>query len=324
MSDLEALKNRGLCPLGEPPAPGPKTIVVVGVARGGTSIVAGALAKLGVFMGERAGPPVFEDVRLAKAIDHKQWNEVRAIIDDYDQRAAVWGFKRPSSLPHLSALHLMLRKPVYVVLFRDVLAIANRNVLSMKAELVPAMRQALDGYAEVLRFVEQADASALLVSVEKVMLHKEAFLGRLVDYLALGELATPPRRQAASDFITVDPPNYLESSRLRFLGHVDRATPRYVGGWAYIRNELAPVELRVLVNGNPVGEITADRPRKDVKERTAHPTGRCGFRFEFADGERPRIGDEVSVLFARGGEHLNRSPRVVEQHPEPAQPAGAA
>ena len=66
MADLDALVNTGLYPIGARPTAGDKTIVVVGVARGGTSVVAGGLAAMGIFMGEKAYPPVFEDLRLTK------------------------------------------------------------------------------------------------------------------------------------------------------------------------------------------------------------------------------------------------------------------
>ncbi|MDH4317299.1 MAG: hypothetical protein OEV64_02825, partial [Desulfobulbaceae bacterium] len=64
MRKLDGLKNTGYFVLNDrQKAQGdtPATFVVFGVPRSGTSVIAGVLHHLGVFMGEEAHPPVYED-----------------------------------------------------------------------------------------------------------------------------------------------------------------------------------------------------------------------------------------------------------------------
>ncbi len=312
MPDIDALINKGFYPIGDRPEPGPKTIVVVGVARGGTSIVAGTLAKLGIFMGDKACAPVFEDVRLASAIEASDLQTVFDTIASYNDRASVWGFKRPSVVEKLEPLHPLLRNPVYLFIFRDVMVISNRSAISMKKAVVPAMRRAHDAVGNILTFIERAPVSGVLLSTEKVLLRKDEFVDRLIDYLGLESVVTRAERQRAKDFITIDPVDYLDRSRLEFIGHVGPATPSFVAGWAWVRNSPKPAKLQISVNGLLAGSTTADRPRPDVKARGFHQTGKCGFHFVYPEGLSLKAGDEVAVQFVRGSEHLKGSPKLVE------------
>lgn len=66
----------------------PKTILVIGYERSGTSMVAGALSRLGVFVGDSFQDPVFEDERLGMAL--KKNRGYGAVIDDYNARYNQW------------------------------------------------------------------------------------------------------------------------------------------------------------------------------------------------------------------------------------------
>lgn len=309
-TDLDALRNLGAVRSGEPPPGGAKTIVVLGVARGGTSMVASVLRELGIFLGDQAMAPVFEDVRLAEAIEAGDTARCRTIIAEYDAGHSVWAFKRPGLIDHLAAVTPLFRNPVYVVIFRDVLAIANRNALSMKINPLKSMKQSLRQYDIVREFVVSTNPTALLVSNEKALLHPVAFVTELVNWLGLD--VTPERITRATQAIVVDPPNYLNASRLQFLGRLDRATEAYVGGWAFIKGRSGPASVEIIVGGRVVATVVADRQRPDVKDKGIHPTGFCGFRHDFKQQDGAAKGAEVSARFALGGEVLKAGPRVIE------------
>ena len=91
MSD-NTYKSAGLMVIGEDPQSWtgtPRTIIVLGLARGGTSLVAGALESLGVFMGDGSCPPVFEDLRIGEAIAQGRFSAVDGIIEDYNNSCNV-------------------------------------------------------------------------------------------------------------------------------------------------------------------------------------------------------------------------------------------
>ena len=66
---------------------------------------------------------------------------VRRVVGQYNRQHATWGWKRPASLHHIADLHATLRNPHYVVVFRDLFAIANRNRISMGANLLANMQR---------------------------------------------------------------------------------------------------------------------------------------------------------------------------------------
>lgn len=82
----ELLKNRGIAIIGESSFARSNIIVVVGVARGGTSMVAGSMAKLGIFMGDKAAPPVFEDMRLSDSFERRDLRAVQDIVQEFEPR----------------------------------------------------------------------------------------------------------------------------------------------------------------------------------------------------------------------------------------------
>jgi hypothetical protein len=268
------------------------------------------LKKLGVFIGDQAVPPVFEDVRLATAIEANDEPATRAVIADYDSAHPIWGFKRPSLIQHLAQTVPLFRNPVFIAVFRDVLSITNRNVLSMKSEPLKSLRQALVQYDQVCDFLESKQPSALLLSNEKALLRPDAFVDELVDWLGLEVSAE--QRKDAQDAIVVDHPQYLDASRLRFLGHLDKVTPAHVAGWACIRGQTGPAKLEILVNGRLFATVVASRRRQDVQRRGVHPTGMCGFRHEFRPEDGVATGDQVSVRFVLGGGELKGAPKSVE------------
>ena len=75
------LINDGISVIGEAINAKSARIVVVGTARGGTSMVAGALAKLGLFMGEKAVAPTFEDILLSTNFEQNNL-ETKLIVNN--------------------------------------------------------------------------------------------------------------------------------------------------------------------------------------------------------------------------------------------------
>ena len=67
---IDQLKNKGIYMLNqESGQAGSRQIIVLGSARGGTSIISGALHHLGVFTGKQSCAPVYEDVYLSNALE---------------------------------------------------------------------------------------------------------------------------------------------------------------------------------------------------------------------------------------------------------------
>lgn len=108
--------------------------------------------------------------------------------------------------------------------------------------------------------------------------------------------------------------NPLETSHVtNSIGHLDTVNELVCGGWAFYPEQSGEAaKVRILVNGRLVRVVEARQPRADVKKQGIHPTGLCGFRFQWAAGTAPRPGDKVEAWAEGDAKALGGSPRFVD------------
>ena len=339
MSDHYAsLRNTGFHSLGVDPtswAGVPRTVVVLGVARGGTSIVAGALHHLGVWMGEDARDPVYEDHRMSEALQSGSWKRVREVVARNDDRHEVWGFKRPDVVrdardlgwlrhparalqrlsPDADAIAQYnfsrfvagLRRPLFVIPFKDVFSVANRNRISMNLDLVDNMAEAVRHYRSIVRLIRRSSPNALLISADKAVERRDELVDQLVDFIQLTPSAS--QQQAALDFVTRDPRSYLVQAKTgSCVGFLDRVDEDAVSGWAHHRAHERPVTVVLRIDGEEVARTCADVFRQDLLDQARHSTGRAGFAFTNFDASLLREGAEVRVYVDGDTADLSGSP----------------
>jgi hypothetical protein len=299
---LESLKNKGVVLVSPSLSEKEKTIIVIGVARGGTSIIAGSLKHLGLFMGN-ACDPVFEDTRLSLAFEKQAKEKFESVIVDYNNKHDVWAWKRPSSLNDLPSIAKKLRNPHFVFVFRDLLSVANRNKISMKHGVVGSLEAAFNDYKKIVRFIKKTSHPALLISSEKAVKYKKEFIESLIEFAALHP--TAEQIELVNAFITPEPTSYLKTSRIdRVTGWVDakRLQIGLLFGWAYQTHNKSTVELSIFVNGELLKTVSASAFCKEFQGKI-HPTGDCAFSLNLAAfGVSPTDlievkakGDEVNV-----------------------------
>ena len=276
-----------------------KTLVVLGTARGGTSAIAGALDRLGVFTGALSAGPVFEDVNLSAAIESGSPGQVRGIIDDYNARHEIWAYKRPRLLYHIQDVHPQFRDPVYLVIFRDVFAAAQRTHISGGVNVFLSMKTLLGDNKRILAFLRSESPDAILVSYEKLLARPELLVDEVLGLLGRSEDHTA--RRAAIDFIRPAPEDYLDATRTnKASGAVTGISHNRVQGWAKYNFPLKPAAVVELsLNDSRIASVTADRPASDqlacdqvVAEAPAD--SRCVFRFDLED-HAIQAGDRISV-----------------------------
>ncbi|MEL6617684.1 MAG: hypothetical protein AAFP16_02325 [Pseudomonadota bacterium] len=97
-----------------------RTLVVLGVERGGTSMAAGVLRAIGVPMGPTAGLN-HEDPLFLRDDPEKLQNAVRTRNKEHQ----MWGFKVPKASLQLPFWERTLRNPFYVVVYRNSMSIVD-------------------------------------------------------------------------------------------------------------------------------------------------------------------------------------------------------
>jgi len=70
---------------------------------------------------------------------------------------------------------------------------------------------------------------------------------------------------------------------------VDRLNGRFISGWCYHRLfKSRPVSITVAADNTVLGRCSAEDYRPDLFEKKLHPSGTCGFDFNFPSGFDPR------------------------------------
>jgi hypothetical protein len=307
---IDALVNKGCLQVNKKASLSTEhTIIVVGTARGGTSIAAGALYHLGVPM-FAASAPVFEDVHLSDAFEKSDKKRYRNIIEKYNAEP-VWAWKRPSSIGYLAKVAKEVRNPIFVVMVRDAFAIGVRNSISMKYDAVKSMEKALLHQQKVMRFFNKNTYPVLFCSVEKVKQYPDHFINSLVSFCDL----QPSKEQVedAIHFIEPEPSEYLEASRInRSHGQIGRVGNGFIFGWAawVYRDEPATVEL--IKNGKVIDSTEATEWRDHGVGIKNKRNGYCGYRFNLAQ-VNVEVGDTLHVRVKSDVRDLHKSPVTINQ-----------
>lgn len=160
--------------LGEPALTLPRTYIIMGVSRGGTTMVAGVANRLGLDLGEGYGH-TFEDPRfnlneLARRHDSRedQIAAMRSSVRDRNGAADVWGWKFPNALRYLADLVADVRRPHLVVVCRDTAAVVARG-RRPKEDVRSALVRTAQMNLKNLRLLKRLDVPGLVISYERAL-----------------------------------------------------------------------------------------------------------------------------------------------------------
>mgnify|MGYP000184927422 CR=1 FL=1 len=293
-----------------------RTVIVLGQARGGTSLAAGALLNLGLPMGMECRAPIYEDQPLTRAIRDAGKSKVREIIAQYNERWPQWGYKQPAVQKFWFWNHRLLRNPCYLLIVKDPISIADRLNQYRGRDTVNEARAAMKAYDRLLKFVSSSGKPALLVSYDKLYRYPDQCLPLLAQLTGIEN----PDLDKARAFCSAGGEDYKQfwdrqqrRNSTGVQGHVDRVSDKLVSGWAMMADHADPIEIQVSINDEPIMTGLADISRPSMVTKGRHPTGNCGFRIAWPKGVKPKAGDKVKISAGPDQVELARSPWVVEQ-----------
>lgn len=256
------------------------TLIIVGIERSGTSMIANVLKELGVHLGDKHDGSVFEDAEISNAIEKDDSRALEKLIRKNNKRYDIWGWKRPRAYKYPQKYLGKVRNPKFIITFRDSFAISVRNSISVFSEtsdnLVRTARQNL----ALSQFVADREEPMLCVSYEKALANKQVFVDELIDYVGI----SPSQKQIEAAVASIEngKESYLTASRIKFQGKVDKIADGLVVGWARQIGTPMAVELELLLDGVVVENIVADRYRADL-ERHGIGDGNHAFRAHLPD-----------------------------------------
>ncbi|WP_019865516.1 sulfotransferase family protein [Methylovulum miyakonense] len=286
-----------------------KTVLVLGIGRGGTSMVAGVLSKLGIYMGDGLSSR-YQDTALLDCLKRNDKKQAKKIIKERDGKYPVWGIKKL----RLWRWNRLFRQPVYVVILRDIFATANRRMSIFNISLLSEMFKVLGLNFKLLLFLRFTKRPVFIASYEKALLFPEDFVAGLAEFLGLDD---PTQIAEAVEFIKPSPPTYTNTlvnfkaikKNKDYVGYIDALASNRVSGWALSTLHRDPVSLELLVNGVLVQTITTYLSRPDVPKRNKRFHELCGFEFRLPDGVLLETGDQIDVRFEGHQQSLNNSPQ---------------
>ena len=171
-----------------------KTIVIMGVARGGTSMVAGTAREMGIDLGQHLGEN-HEDKRfIEKDLDH-----VRSRIAVRNEEAETWGWKMPHSLEYIEKIEGDLRNPHIVLVWRNTLASAISQVNRSDASIDVALEFSAARLTEMVQKLKLLNSPTLLINYDSAIQHKEEFISTFAGFL--GVELTDEVRERCLEFI---------------------------------------------------------------------------------------------------------------------------
>ena len=162
------------------PAGEPRTVIVFGVMRGGTSMIAGAVRGLGVFMGEDL-PVNNEDPHFT----YKGVPQMTATAEARNAAHANWGWKFPMAAVYLEALLPALRNPIFIIVARDFAATAGALARYHSRDMSAAIAEAMSQTQKNVSLARRCQMPTMFVSYERSVEEPEKFLAELSDFVKL-------------------------------------------------------------------------------------------------------------------------------------------
>lgn len=306
---IESLINKGSVVLNGLDSPFEKrTIVVLGTARGGTSIAAGALYHLGLPM-FAVHEPVFEEINLSSAFEAEDKKRYQKIIKKFNKEP-VWAWKRPSIIDYLPKVEKELRNPMFVVMVRDALSVGARNGLSMGHDVIESMQSALLQQQKLLDFLKLTKSPVLLCSVEKTKQYPVEFIEALISFSRISP--TNIQINKAVNFIEPEPMKYIEASRInRSHGQIGGVKNHILFGWAAWSYRDEAVEVELIKNDEVIDSVEAIEWREHGRDVPNKRNGYCGYRFDLTK-LNVQAEDMLHVRVKGEVRDLNNSPFLVK------------
>ena len=285
-----------------------KTLVVMGVARSGTSMVAIVLHHLGVNMGIGRDDVIYERPDVYAKLENKKMGMFKKFVEQQNNTFSLWGWKRPKSIEYVRRFESIIRNPHYVIPFRDLLAIATRNNLTVDANVQENLFQVYrNDYRKVIRFLHRNKKPTFLFSYEKAITDPNTFVRRLAEFIGIDS------EENIFKAINAIQPNQEEYVKRNvsihkgntFIGRFDRIKNSRLVGWAKLTGSSDPVELDLHINKNFQSKIIAGLSRPDLEKLKY---GACAFEFDLRSLDLDPDTNHRIDLYFPNGEKLVNSP----------------
>lgn len=181
---MKDLKNKGMISLRNDEKHQNSTFIITGLERSGTTMIAKAIHKLGINVGESLNfDGVYEDKYCREYLEESKFSKFRNVVAERNLKYNVWGWKRPAAFSYHHKFSNIVRNPKFIVPFRDSVSIASRNSISVGNNFLNAVETSAKQNLLLCDFVRSNPYATLVLSYEKCLFNKEEFICSLINFL---------------------------------------------------------------------------------------------------------------------------------------------
>ena len=173
-----------------------RTYICIGVARGGTSAVAGAMQRLGVFIGDGLANN-YEDPAF---LNHISDDQMRQTIAARNAAHPVWGWKNPNAADPLERLLPDIRNPHLIVVTRDLVATMRAQTRWHKRGHLYSAHEIMLQQQRNWFLAERWKLPTALISYEKMILDPKRFVSEFAYFLGMPK-TKPKKMQDIAEFL---------------------------------------------------------------------------------------------------------------------------
>jgi len=164
------------------------TIPIVGVPRGGTTMVAAVVDALGVDLGpaKDLAEHTFEDQNMTQADP----GLLLSYIAKRNRERKIWGWKYPTAINSLHSVFFALRNPRIIVVFRDIVASIDGEMrfdeqknITPRRTFADLAKATLNWWDTNMEFISQTAFPVMLVSYERALQAPETFIHELAKFI---------------------------------------------------------------------------------------------------------------------------------------------
>ncbi len=280
-----------------------KTIIIMGVGKSGTSMIAKVVQTLGVNMGDNTKSIVLERKDIYESLENNQLNKFKQLVEKENTKNKLWGWKRPKSIEYVETFEPLVRNPHYIIPFRDYIAIASRNQMDTGLNIREnIMNTHIEKYSKVISFISKNKKPLFVFSYEKSLSNRRYFVEQVANFIGISDIE---KIDQAIREISPNNGKYINKNRL--IGHFDKVANNVVHGWAKKLNLEKKLDLILYVNGVKRKKIKANKKRSDLSKYGDHAFSASLTSLSLTPGVKYEI-DIKSI----DGESLKDSPKTYQ------------
>jgi len=166
------------------------TVPIVGIPRGGTTMVAAVVEALGIDLGPTADLRNFhfEDQTMHSPYLDVQVKYAKKRNEEFDR----WGWKDPTGIMAVRHVLFAIRNPRVIVVFRDMLATIQGEMRFDRVHNIQPPRtfrdmadRSLAWWNQNIEFIKDSSVPTLLVSYERALSNPELFIDEICSFLGI-------------------------------------------------------------------------------------------------------------------------------------------